>query len=361
MVHSALSRCKLFCGTNEALSRIQFPILPGAGLLYPSRQAKTLGDLPASEKPRQLIIVDGTWTQARTMLRDLEQLNDLPHFKLAPTQPGRYRIRLEPTDTSLSTVEAAVAALRETEPETSGLDQLLVAFEGMVQRQLDHPRVGREHYSGGPKSGSTINIPRRLLGDADSIVVAYGETGYRAVNSARTEQTDRANISSNRRDSFRIPLYWVAQRLGSSETDIHRTYSCALKPDVPLTDSFLTHLELSRNTFDNALSPERFRQHWRTFLRQGDTLVVYNQGSIGLLENVGADFETCLALNSIALKSINFDQCRPRRTLSQFVEQEKQVCEAVNPSYGPEHGRAGKRLANAIALVKYLRQIAVDT
>ena len=77
--------------------------------------------------------------------------------------------------TSLSTVEAAVEALREIEPETEGLDCLLKSFYGMVQRQLDHPKVGRGHYSGGPRTGRTSNIPGQLLGDPSSIVVVYGE------------------------------------------------------------------------------------------------------------------------------------------------------------------------------------------
>jgi DTW domain-containing protein YfiP len=172
MVRQGLTNSKLICGTNQALSKMQLPIRARSGLLYPSHDARTLSDLSPAEKPDQLVIVDGTWSQAKTMVRDIEQLAALPQYQLSPTQPGQYRIRLEPTDTSLSTVEAAVAALRELEPETQGFDQLLGAFELMVQKQLDHPNVGREHYSGGPKSGHSINIPQRMLGDAYGIVVA---------------------------------------------------------------------------------------------------------------------------------------------------------------------------------------------
>ncbi len=349
MAHSSLKQSKLFCGTNDALAKIKFPLKPGAGLLYPSRSATTLADLPPNEKPEQLVIIDGTWSQARTMLRDLTQLKSLPHYKLVPTQPGKYRIRLEPTDTSLSTVEAAVQALKEVEPDTQGPNDLLLAFDQMVQRQLDHPRVGREHYSEGPKSGSSLNIPRRLLANEDSIVVAYGETGYRAGNKPTNGTAKPGSSSLFQIDSRRLPLFWVAQRLGSSESIIDRKFARALVPQVRLTDTFLNHLELSPSHFDSPVSVERFREDWRSFIRDGDTVAVYSSGSIRLLENVQADFESCLSL-----KSINFDPSPQRRTLSRFIEENNLPCETLDPYYG----RAGRRLANAVALVKYLRRIA---
>lgn len=354
MVHRALDRSKLYCGTNDALAKTEFPLQPRTGLLYPSSQAKTLSDLPPNEKPQQLVIIDGTWSQARSLVRDLSQLKDLPHYKLTPTQPGQYRIRLEPTDTSLSTVEAAAEALRELEPETHGVDQLLIAFGQMIQRQLDHPRVGREHYSGGPKSGSTINIPSRLLGNPASIVIAYGESGYRECANPVILAGGIQTPETSRRHSVlpRSPLFWVAKRLSACESESGETFSHFLKPDVPLTDSFLRHLELNRDQFVDADSPRQFCEAWKAFLHQGDTVVVYSQGTIGLLENVAADFEKCLAL-----KSINFDHRPRRRTLSEFVEQEKLKCEAADPN----HGRAGKRLVNAVALTKYLRRVALQS
>jgi len=39
-------------------------------------------------------------------------VTQLSHYRLAPAQPGRYRIRREPQLDYLSTIEAIVAALR---------------------------------------------------------------------------------------------------------------------------------------------------------------------------------------------------------------------------------------------------------
>lgn len=349
MAHAALQRSELLFGNMDALAEKELNLGPTAGLLFPSPQAKTLTQLPADQRPDQLVIIDGTWSQARSMLRDLPQLDGLPHYKLAPTEPGKYRIRLEPTDTSLSTVEAIVAALRELEPETIGLGELLDAFDQMVQRQLDHPLVGREHYSGGAKTGSTMNVPKALLGSIDSIVVAYGESGYRQVGCS-SDPASSSGQAEGPRNSYprRFPLVWTAQRLGGSgkDCDFEPPFVRFLKPDVVLTDSFLEHLRLTHDSFSQSVSMEQFRTEWREFLRPDDFVAVYNQGTLRLLENAGACCE-----NGIALKSINFDSQRPRRTLSQFVEQN----ELDRPCYGPELGRGGERLANAVALVNYLR------
>ncbi len=302
-----------------------------AGLLYPGRNAVTLSEIPAHQVPEQLVVIDGTWAQSKTILRDLPQLQRLPCFKLAPSQPGQYRIRLEPTDTSLSTVEATVQALQAIEPETPGLEQLLVAFDTMVQRQLDHPSVGRGAYSNGPKSGQTVNVPKALLGEPTRIVVAYGEAGYR----------DPKRLTAG--ETVRPPLFWVAQRLGEQ-----KVFARAIEPDVELTPSFLKHLELSKQHFESAISIDAFRDHWQCFVQADDILVVYNRGSICLLENVGADF-----VELMTLKLINFDQQTTGQTLCEFVHSRK----LPGPASNPDHGRAGRRLANAVALVDYLRAV----
>ena len=120
---------------------MELPILPGAVLLYPGKQSKLLTELSPMQRPTQLVILDGTWHHAKTLYRDIPQLHTLPQYRLAPATPGQYRIRLEPTATSLSTVEATVAALKFLEPETEGFEQLLGAFNLMVEQQLAHPNA----------------------------------------------------------------------------------------------------------------------------------------------------------------------------------------------------------------------------
>ena len=84
----ALTNCKLVCDRNEQLAEMQLPIKPSAGLLYPSPGARLLDQVPTEELPEQLVVIDGTWHQAKTLYRDVEVLRTLPCFALAPTTPG---------------------------------------------------------------------------------------------------------------------------------------------------------------------------------------------------------------------------------------------------------------------------------
>jgi DTW domain-containing protein YfiP len=350
MVNLALAKSQIICGNNQSLKQTEFQLRPKAGLLYPSATSKTLATLPPEQRPEQLVLIDGTWPQARTMIRELTQLRGLPHYKLAPSQPGQYRIRLEPNDTSLSTVEAAVQALQELEPNLAGLDQLIHAFEKMVQRQLDHPKVGREHYSGGPKSGGTFNVPARLLEDPNSIVVAYGEAAFRENIDVENDPRIAAGRTLRQlRNAPRPPLFWVAQRLGTGEV-----FSQSLTPGEALTDSFLQHLELSRQQFEHSVEPVEFRRRWRAFLKPDDLLVVFNQGTIGLLENSRADI-----CSSLTLKSINFDRGKLASVSDSSASRSIQPRQDPEPSLTNRGlGRAGKRLANSVDLVWSMRRHA---
>ena len=181
---------------------MRLPLQPRAGLLYPGPEARLISDVPPEQYPDQLVILDGTWHHAKTLFRDIPALHALPRFQLTPEFPGRYRIRREPDATSLSTLEAAVAAACAFEPTTPGFDQLLAAFETMVDRQLAHPKSQfgwRKNESRSPLGG---NVPRTLVSDLANVVVAYGE-------SAPGQRGDRR--------CSQPPVFWVAQRLTTDE------------------------------------------------------------------------------------------------------------------------------------------------
>lgn len=339
MVRSSLDRTKLICGNSRKLVDADLELGESAGLLYPSRTAVALSEIPQKERPSQLVVIDGTWPQAKALVRDLPQLKNLPHYQLMPTEPGNYRIRLEPDDVSLSTLEAVVQALRELEPELLNLDKLIGAFQTMVQRQLDHPKVKSSHYSGGRKSGRSLNIPGGLLFPEKSIVVAYGELECRNASEANCRQ-----------DLQRGPLVWSAHRLEQSPNSDADNFESFLNPKRPLTNSFLSHLELSKDHFENCETVNEFRERWSRFLQDGDTLVVCHPSGVRMLEHVNAKLGKW-----ITLKSINFSGQDSRRTLSEFVKDE---CQNINVSL-PQSGRAGKRLSNAVALVLYLREVGL--
>ena len=321
----ALANSQLLVDRTRNLAAAQLPLHEHAGLLYPGSDAPVLSEISRDQRPRQLVIVDGTWHQAKTLVRDIPALSRLPCYKLAPDSPGCYRIRREPNATSLSTLEATVAALRVLEPATLGLDQLITAFNTMIEQQLAVPKL--ESWRVNERRRCSIgNIPRAIAGALDNVVVAYGESsaGQRG-----------------RRPAPLSPIYWVAERLGSGER-----FATAIESDKTLNDAFLSHLKLGAEHFESAMTPEQFRSSWQAFLQPNDTLAVYHQSTVRLLKNIGGKAVTCHVLKSV-------DFTAHRGTLENVISAEGIAIGPVNHA-----GRAGERLAKAVALVRHLHGLA---
>ncbi len=326
IVCQALCRCDLIAGHNRQIGEQLLPIKERAGLLYPSAHAPVLAELSAEQRPQQLVVIDGTWHQAKTIVRDVPQLQTLPCYRLSPSSPGQYRIRREPNAQSLSTLEATVAALRELEPETEGLDQLLAAFASMVETQLgqlaEHSVVRRRR----PRQTGPKYLPFSLLQEAERLVVAYGEATPPVARSTGTPPR---------------PVNWVAQRLGTEER-----FECTLRPESPLSAKALEHMRLTADDFEMSVSEEQFRQDWQQFLRRSDVLVVYHQRTTQLLQQIGAGLSKYLVLKSI------FGNWRSGvRSMEQLLAMEGL---AIPDTRGKS--RAVERVAMAVKLVEHLRE-----
>jgi DTW domain-containing protein YfiP len=327
IVHRALGNSHLVADHTRNLAR-RLQLKPGAGLLYPGPAAQLIGNLHSEQRPQQLVILDGTWHHAKTLIREIPSLQSLPQYRLAPAAPSRYRIRREPSATSLSTVEAAVAALRILEPETDGFDQLLRAFDTMVENQLAHPGSATGQRRRERQNRTLKNIPLALVGDLANIVVAYGES------------------AAGERGCKRIagpPVVWVAQRLGSGET-----FSCMLTPPRPFDDIFLGHLALSPANFAAACSINEAKRRWACFQRPSDVVTVFHPGTARLFSHLAGEGNSCLVLKSVDLES-NAQQ----RSLDDLL---RSLGIPLAPAHSP--GRAGRRLASAIAFVRYLNALA---
>jgi DTW domain-containing protein len=325
IVQRALSNSQLLADRPDNLAR-RLQLKPRAGLLYPGPRAKLISDLPPDQRPQQLVVVDGTWHQTKTMVRDIPALQSLPRYQLTPNVPSRYRIRRVPDAVSLSTVEATVAALRNLEPQTVGFERLLQAFETMVEAQLAHP---------GSKNGSRFcargsrtlkNIPLALQGNLENIVVAYGEAapGERGAGKRIPEP----------------PVCWVAQRLGDGAH-----FGCTLIPAQPLSDVFLGHLELARADFAAALSLADARRRWADFRRPGDIVTVIHPATARLLSSITNEPARCLVLKSIDLKSLAL----PAAEVPLVPAREFAASQTVS--------RAIRRLISAITLVRDLNAL----
>ena len=324
MVRSAFTNVVSVIDYAEKMSHYDHLIRPGAALLFPGRSASLL-NTEIETKPSQLVVLDGTWNQAKRLFNCWPKVRELPQYRLAPSEPGKYQIRLEPNRHSLSTVEAVVAAWKVLEPALPGLDELSKSFGVMVANQLSHPNA---HYkrSSEPRP-SNINAPNSLVADFDRLVVAYGE--------AATGPDGRWD-----REIVRPPVYWVAQRPATSET-----FSTFLTPPFPVTQKYLSFFELEPAHLDNGCDVKTFRDRWNEFFNQGDILVVYNRSTIRLLGAAGIETQ-----RKIELKSINFDPHNCHASFAEMFKSQGVVRTAIEFP-----GRAGLRLANAVTIVEMLR------
>jgi DTW domain-containing protein YfiP len=135
-----LRRAELAVGRYDDAGIVDFAVerSPRAALLFPGPGATDLTELAEDDRPDPLVVVDGTWPNARRIVRLNPWLSALPRVALSPERPGNYRIRrARRPDVQLSTIEAIVAALRVLEPDNDGPPKLLDAFDRMIDRQIE--------------------------------------------------------------------------------------------------------------------------------------------------------------------------------------------------------------------------------
>ncbi|EKJ98983.1 DTW domain-containing protein [Rhodopirellula baltica SH28] len=286
IVGQSLQKCRVMVAYNHELAErfATMPLSEGVGLLYPGDNAKLLSDLSPDERPKQLVVIDGTWHHAKTLFRDIPRLQTLPRYRLAPSQPGRYRIRREPNEHALSTLEATVAALSAIEPTTPGFDRLLDVFDRMIADQIGHAK-SNWRLNENRRRGSA-NVPRVLTEDLSKIVVAYGEQ-----ERGNTDDAATADPHSP------APLFWNAVRMGAGEF-----FRCAIQSESLTDESFMRRLRLTPEELQPLVTVDEFRERWRTFVRPDDRVATFHRSTSKLLEDIGADFSP-----SIVLKSINLN------------------------------------------------------
>jgi DTW domain-containing protein YfiP len=92
------------------------PPLAGAWLMFPEGEPVLA---PPQPPPRQLIVLDATWSQARRMCRKLAQLRGLPILRLPDAPMPAARLRESPAPGRVSTLEAIARALRLLEGDAA--------------------------------------------------------------------------------------------------------------------------------------------------------------------------------------------------------------------------------------------------
>ncbi|HEU0035348.1 MAG TPA: tRNA-uridine aminocarboxypropyltransferase [Kofleriaceae bacterium] len=114
LAHFALPNSALV-DHGGSLGPAKLPDLDGAWLLYPEGEPTTTFATP----PRQLVVLDATWSQARRMFRKLGALRGLPILRLPELPMPEARLRESPAPGRVSTIEAIARALRLLEGDAA--------------------------------------------------------------------------------------------------------------------------------------------------------------------------------------------------------------------------------------------------
>lgn len=267
IAHLGLARSELHEGIEFAAHpRIEELVArPGTALLFPGVGAVSPDAL--ATPPETLLILDGTWPQARKMMALNPALRALPRIGFMPRKPGNYRIRREPDAHCVATVEAVVAVLGAWEGGEERFAPLIRAFDAMVERQIaaiaTRTTPPRRHMKGAAPWWESPAMPD-LAGLWPHLVVVAGEA------------------NSHRRGSevpgVPEPLHWVAMRPATGEV-----FEAVLAPRRPLAPRADRHLEIPREALLGGRSVAEALAAWEAFLRPGDRLVGWGRFAVQLL------------------------------------------------------------------------------
>jgi len=111
-------------------------LTPAREVLVLDRKGEPVTDQDAALREIEgIVLLDGTWSQAKTLWWRNPWVLKAKRIVLNPSRPSRYGlIRREPRRDSLSTLEAAGLALSRIEAKPEIESRLIVSFEQMLAR-----------------------------------------------------------------------------------------------------------------------------------------------------------------------------------------------------------------------------------
>lgn len=316
---------------SAALARaLSDPARPAA-LLYPGAGAIDVTRHPPSS-PVTLVVVDGTWSQTRKVVRENPELAALPRYAFTPPAPSEYRIRKEPDDTCVSTIEALAHVLGALEGDPDRGRALLRPFRAMVEAQLAYAagvHQGRGRSKRPPRPPSPL-VPAWIREREGDLLCVVGEANAWPYRGGRRE-TDYPDEL----------VHWVAHRLGTGET-----LDLAIAPRHPLSARTPAHLEVAPEMIQAGEALGAFLEQWRAFVRDTDVLCSWGHYSTGLLADVGGH----LPAAQVDVRQLARDA--ERRKVGTVEEYHHSLGTAPSPPLA--RGRAGARVARLTDVVRSL-------
>jgi hypothetical protein len=307
-----------------------------AALLYPGEGATDIVANPPAG-PVTLIVIDGTWSQAKTVVRDNARLRSLPRYTFVPPSPSEYRIRKEPNVSYVSTIEALVHVLGALERDSTRFLALLTPFRAMIDAQIDCEKrrdSRRSRHAKKPKPAGP-RAPAIFRARAADLVCVVGEANAWPYGSREREGASCPDEM----------VHWVAQRVSTGET-----FSLVVAPSHPLAPRTAWHVELTPERLAAGESAAELIARWRAFIRDTDVLCHWGHYAAGLFASTGG----FIPAERVDLRQVARAFTKKRvGTLEEFVAH----IEAPVPPRLTE-GRAGTRLGLLTAVARHFTAIA---
>lgn len=295
-------------------------------LLWPGPGARDLAREPPAG-PTTLVVVDGTWSLARQLVRENPRIRALPRYALDPPEPSQYRIRPEPADACVSTLEAVMHALGILEGDPGRFSPMMAPFRAMVDMQIEH----QERLHGGRVRAKAKKRERsRRLPDAlrlePSLVVVTGEANAWARRSA-----------SGHADEI---VQWLAVRPATGER-----FEALVAPSKPLSPGTPLHTRLAPELLARGTTLAEAQRAFRAFVRDDDTACGWGHYSASLWSRLGGFLPpTYVDLRGAAAR---WSQSRPG-SLEDFA---RRLGLAPTPL---GTGRGGERVALVAAIAEHM-------
>ena len=241
-----------------------------AYVLFPGPQAIGLDQLP-TDRPITLVVVDGTWWQAKKLIKLNPWLEQLPRVSFSPSAPSDYRIRRQPAAHCVSTIEALAEVLSLREPAGQEFQHLRDPFRAMVDHQIRYKEdvfSSRHRRRVVPRDKRRATLPERLQAAWPNLVFVQGEA-----NSWPARQKERPAPEL---------VHITAVRASGGET-----FETVLAPRRLLAPSTCRYVQIAEDVLMNGEPLPAAQERWKQWLRPDDVLCVWGPYHLGLGEEEG--------------------------------------------------------------------------